>query len=183
MGVTFVGRMGIAENGQPVAAVSKGEEGIGILWQIVDEGDIELLRQRQGLAIDAGTSEDEDLFLSRLAGSKGSGKGGEDFGAREGEGGVVAQDEVTAVGQGTVRERLEGLASHDDGMARSKRLETLQVIRQVVEQLPCPPDGVVLSYGNNDGKHIRQKLWRGYGAKGRSFQAENVFASIFLFWL
>lgn len=153
MGVTLVGRVGFTEDGQPLAAVSKGEEGIGVLRQVVDEGNVKLLRQRQGLTIDACTTDDEHLFLFRLAGGKGGVEGGEDLGSREGKGGVVAQDKVAAIGQGAVGEGLEGFMAHNDGVASSKRLEAFQIIRQMVYKLSCSADGIVLGYGDDEGEH------------------------------
>lgn len=154
VGVALVCGVALAEDGLPVAAVGEGEESVGVKGGVVDEGYVELFCQGEGLTIKTGTADDEDFILFRFTGVEGSGEGGEDVGPGETEGGVVAQDQVAAVGEGSVREGLKGLAPHDDGVAGGERLEAAQVVRQVVEELPGTPDGVVLGYGDNEGEHF-----------------------------
>ena len=154
VGVALVCGVVLAEDGLPVAAVGEGEESVGIKGGVVDEGDVELLRQREGLVVETGAADDEDFILFRFTGVEGSGEGGEDVGPGETEGGVVAEHDVAAVGKGSVGEGLKGLSPHDDGVAGGERLEAAQVVRQVVEELPGTPDGVVLGYGDNEGEHF-----------------------------
>lgn len=90
--MALVGGVVFAEDGLPVAAVGEGEEGVGVEGGVVDEGDVELLRQGESLTVEAGAADDEDFILFRFTGGEGGGEGGEDFGAGETEGGVVAQD-------------------------------------------------------------------------------------------
>ena len=60
------------------------------------------------------------------------------------------EDDVPAVWQRSLRQAVESLASHDDGMSGGKCLETLQVGRKPIKQLAVQSDGIVLCYRRDD---------------------------------
>ena len=102
----------------PLGRVYLGEEGIGLGRGVFDMGDAELVSQRKGFVIDTGTADDEH-FLVSTASLKGSLEGRESFGTRELD--VLAgEHDVASVRQSTFRQGFEGLAAHDDGVARSQ---------------------------------------------------------------
>jgi len=72
---------------------------------------------------------------------------------------LTAQDDVAAVGQGTLRQGLEGAASHDDGVAGGERLEAFQIVGQPIQQFVLKAYRTVTGDGYNDGNiHNSQSL-------------------------
>ena len=122
----LVRRMSLAAGHLPYGRVNFGEEGIGLCRCIVNVGDAELVGYRQGFLIDTRPSDDVN-FLIGTAGREGSFQRVETLGTRELDV-LTRKHDVAAVGQGTFRQRLEGLATHDDGMAGGQCLEAFQVI-------------------------------------------------------
>ena len=57
------------------------------------------------------------------------------------------EDNVAAVGQCTLGERLKGSSSHDYGVTCGERLETLQVVGQPIYKLVVVSDGTVARHG------------------------------------
>ena len=68
------------------------------------------------------------------------------------EGCVMGDDDVAAFGERTTRKGTPSIASHDDGMARGERLESLEVVGDMPQEVVVLADSVVLGYGDNDGK-------------------------------
>lgn len=97
MGVALVDGVVLAEDGLPVAVVGEGKEGVGVEGGVVDEGEIELLRQGKGLTVEAGTADDKNLFLFRFTSGEGGGEGGEYLCTGENEGDIAAKDDISAV--------------------------------------------------------------------------------------
>ena len=55
-----------------------------------------------------------------------------------------------AIGQSPFRQREVGVTPHHDGVPGGKGLETLQVVRQPVDELVLKTDGSVAGYGSYD---------------------------------
>ena len=66
---------------------------------------------------------------------------------------ATTQNDVTTIGQGSLRQGKEGVAPHDDRMTGGEGLETLQVVGKPIDQLVLIADGSVSGYSRYDGNH------------------------------
>lgn len=151
--------MFLSEDAAPFALVERGEEDVGVFRGGVNVGEAETIRYGEGFTIDAGSADDEYLFVG--ASSKCSGKIGENLYVRPIQIGVAGQHDVTAIGQRAFRERLEGASSHDDGVAGGECLEAAQVFAEMVEEIVVIADGVVFGECADDGKHVMCRFFFG----------------------
>lgn len=67
--------------------------------------------------------------------------------------GVSCQDDISSVGESTIRQGLEGLTAHDDGLAQGQGFEMTKVSRQVERQGVIPADPPFSGDGCNDVNH------------------------------
>jgi len=141
----------------PYRRVYLGEEGVRLFRGVLDVGDVEGIGQRKGFLIYAGSADDEHFFFG-LASGQGCFQRGIALRSRELDV-LTAQDDVAAVGQGTLRQGLEGAASHDDGVAGGERLEAFQIVGQPIQQFVLKAYRTVTGDGYNDGNiHNSQSL-------------------------
>ena len=112
-------------------SVVLGEEGVGVGGRVVNLGKAESVGYGERLLVDACST--YYIYVLVLCAV------GERFLERRVAvaafelGGCATEHHVATVGQGALGERLERAASHDDGVARGERLETLQVVGQPIE--------------------------------------------------
>lgn len=131
----------------PYGRVDGGKEDICLFFAVLHFRDIEAVGQRKSSGIQAGTADDEDFFLVG-AGLQGLFQRAEAF--RSGPLPFLsAQHDVAAVGQCPFGERLERLASHDNGMPRGQGLESFQVVGQPIQQFVALSDAVIPVHGCN----------------------------------
>ena len=121
IGILLIGRMFLSLGLLPLRGIQLREEGGSVGESVVDAGDIQAIGEGKGLPIDLSTSDDEHLLLA-CAQRQGLGKRSADLTAWEIGIGLGRQNDIPAIGQG-VRQRLEGLATHDDGMSGGQCLE------------------------------------------------------------
>lgn len=141
--VAFVGLMLLAEGASPGFAVEFGEEDVGFLRGGVNVSEAETIGEREGCLIDACTADDED-FLVIIAGSESSFKGREHLNVLPRSINIRGEDNVAAIGQRTLGQRLKSAASHDDGVARGQRLEATQISAEVIEKIVVVADCIVV---------------------------------------
>ena len=109
--------------------------------------EVEAVGHRQGLGVDLRPADHEHLLVLRkqphglLQRMHDRAAGNLDILARD--------DDIGAVGQ-RPPERLEGLAAHDDGMARRDGLEMFQVFGNMPQQGILVADNAVLGNGNDN---------------------------------
>lgn len=115
----------------------------------VNPSDIKALHKRQELPVDGGAADNESLILAANH-IKHGGNRMRHFGAVVAEAFVVSQHDVAPFGQRAARQRAPSVAPHNDGMARRERLEALEVVRDMPQQVIVLADGVVLSNCYND---------------------------------
>ena len=103
-----------------------GEEGVGVSWRVVNLSEAETVSKGERLFVDACatyyiyvlvSSAMGDGFFQRAVGV-----------ATRKRSLRTAYDDVATVGQSALGERLEGAASHYDGMTCGECLETLEVV-------------------------------------------------------
>ena len=150
-GVNFVGGLVFAEGDMPLRFVPHGEEGIGRRGRGVDMGETQLVGQRHGGGIELRTADDEDFGIACECNCLFERCGDFGVGPRLTDG--ARNDDVSAIGECALGQRLVGVASHDDGMARGERFEAAQVVAERIEQLVVQPDGIVFGQSTNDGDH------------------------------
>ena len=138
----------------PYLWVDGGEPGVCLWGGSIHLGEAEPMGEGERLMIHAVASDDVDLLLG-IAVAEGLLEGGIDFGSRAGDA-LTGEDDVAPVGQGTLGQRLEGLAPHHDGMPRGEGLEALQVVGEMKQQLVVEADGPVAVYGGDNGYHGSQ---------------------------
>ena len=124
----------------PVVFVGR-EEGVGLGGGVVDLRETETVGEGQGLTVDRGTADDVDILVGGAV-LQGFFQRWKHITARESLG-ATAQDDVTTVGQGSFGQGEIGVTAHDDGMTSGEGLETLQVVREPVDQFVLKSDGAI----------------------------------------
>ena len=129
-----------------------GEEGVGVGWRVVNLREAETVSKGKRLLVDAGAT----YYIYVLVGSAmGDGFFQRAVGVATRKCGLrTAYDDVATVGQSALGERLEGAASHYDGMTCGECLETLEVVRQPIEKLVLKADGAVGGNGSDNCYHF-----------------------------
>jgi len=110
----------------PFVLAEGWEEGIGLGGCVGYLGETEAVGEGKGLTIDALAADDVDVFVGRARGEGGLERG-EGLSSRESVVGTC-QNNIAAVGKGSLGEALERLTTHDDGVAGGEGLEALQVV-------------------------------------------------------
>ena len=130
------------------------EESVGLGRGVVDLRQTEPVCERQGLTVDTGTADDVDILVG---GAVGEGLFERRVDVTAWEGGLTAgEDDVTTVGEGALRQGEVGVTPHDDGMTRGECLETLQIVRQPIDQFVLISDGPVLRHRCYNANHNSQ---------------------------
>ena len=94
-----------------------GEEGIGLLWRVVNLGKAQSVGKWQGLLVHTGSTYYIYIFVGRAVAYCLLKRA---VGVAAGETALCAtNDDVATVGQGTLGKRLAGTASHNDCVASS----------------------------------------------------------------
>lgn len=132
----------------PLGRVNRREECVGIGATVFDECQLEAVGAADGLSVDFGAADDEDLVGG---GNEGYGivDRVHDFGARGLEVGAAGHDDVAAARQSAFGERFECLAAHDDWVAHGEGFEVAQVVADVESEATLAADGAVEAYGGN----------------------------------
>ena len=112
----------------PISHVYFREPGISLLGFLFDEGSVDPVGKRQCLTIDAFPADDRiiehDVVTMLLHVFS-----------------LSCDDHVATVGQGTVWQRLKGLASHDDRMPGGESLEVSHILGQMPRQSVTEANG------------------------------------------
>ena len=124
----------------PVVFVGR-EEGVGLGGGVIDLRETEAVGNGQGLTIDRSSADDIDVLVGGAV-LQGFFQRGIDITARDSSG-AAGENDVTTVGQGSLGQGEESVPAHDDGMACGEGLETLQVVREPVDQLVLKADGAI----------------------------------------
>ena len=148
--MTVIGGMVFTAFFLPVVFVGR-EEGVGLGGDVINLGETETVGEGQGLTVDGGTADDIDVFIGGAV-LQGFFQRGIDITAGESLG-AAAQNDVTTVGQGSLGEGEIGVTAHDDGMTRGEGLETLQIVREPVNQLVLKADGAIFRNCCYDRNH------------------------------
>ena len=138
--MTIIGGMVLTAFFLPVVFVGR-EEGVGLGGGVVDLCETEAVGNGQGLTIDRSSADDIDVFVGGAV-LQGFFQRGIDITARDSSG-AAGENDVTTVGQGSLGQGEESVPAHDDGMASGEGLETLQVVREPVNQLVLKADGAI----------------------------------------
>lgn len=134
----------------PVVFVRR-EEGVGLGGGVVDLRETETVGEGQGLTVDRGTADDVDILVGGAV-LQGFFQRGIDITARESLG-AAGENDVATVRQGALGQGEESVPAHDDGMACGEGLETLQVVREPVDQLVLKADGAISRDCRYDSYH------------------------------
>ena len=122
----LVGLMLFLEGDIPLAAIKVREESIGLLRSVVYFSQAKAVGKGQSLGIDTRAANDIDFLIFGTA-CEGCGKRGESLCSGE-VFRASSEDDIPAIGQRTLRQAVECLAPHDDGMPCRQGLETFQVV-------------------------------------------------------
>ena len=125
------------------------EEGVGLCGCVMNLCEAESLGDVDGLLVDA-RSPDNEHFLVFLAVCEGFTDRAEAFAAGQ-LSCAPADDDVAAVGQSAIGQRLKGFSSHQNGVSHGELLETSQIIWEPVKEAVVEADGPVFSHGGDDG--------------------------------
>ena len=106
----------------PVVFVGR-EEGVGLDGCVVNLSEAETVGDGQGLTVDGGTADDVDVFVGSAM-FQGFFYRRIDVAAFKSLC-ATAQDDIPAVGKGTLRQREVGVTTHDNRVTCGERLETL----------------------------------------------------------
>ena len=141
----------------PLRAVEVREFRIAVELAM-DLGQEQVVRQRQRIAIDGFTADDEqrrghsgeaDCFRQRMR----------DDGAGRGEVEVSTHDDVLPFGQ-RLADRLPGLATHDDRVTAGQRAKALEIVGQPPRQSAVQADHAITRNGGNQ-RNPGRRAWRG----------------------
>ena len=124
----------------PVVFVRR-EEGVGLGGGVVDLCETEAVGNGQGLTIDRSSADNVDILVGGAV-HQGFFQGWKHFTAGESLG-AAGENDVATVRQGSLGQGEESVPAHDDGMACGEGLETLQVVREPVNQLVLKADGPI----------------------------------------
>ena len=120
---------------------------------LLDLGDVQRIRQMQGLRIDVGAADDENFRI--IATDRDGVRQGMRDQATFKLQVAVARDHHRAAPRQRFADGVEGLASHDQVMPHGQRLEMLEVLRAAPGQVVVHADGPVLRHRDNEGNaHI-----------------------------
>ena len=129
----------------PMVNVDFGEEGVGIFKMMADASDVEFVGVVKKRLINTLAANHEDALtifdnaqtqhlLNALASN----------GVFEYVIFIAAEDDVHALWQRAVWQRLVSFSAHNDGAAGCQRLKIFQIARKVAEQFVVPADAVAL---------------------------------------
>ena len=133
---------------------------------LLNLGDVQRIRQMQGLRIDVGAADDEN-FRIIATGRDGVRQGMRDQATCKLQS-AVARDHHRGAPRQRLADGVEGLASHDQVMPHGQRLEMFQVFRAAPGQGVIHTDGAVLRHGDDE----RQGFWIldfGFGSGGHGY--------------
>ena len=154
--VFLVGFMLLTAHLMPSLAVV-GEEGIGLRWRIVNLGQAKAVGLVDEILVKTGTTYNKDVLV-RTAGDEKLIPRGKTLAAFQ----LLAatcQHTVATIGQRTLGQAIESLATHEDSVARGQRLETFQIVGQPVYKLVLIAYGTVASHGgNHSDSHIGNRF-------------------------
>ena len=149
-----------------------GEESVRPRGKGIHLGEPQLLRQRESLPIDLRTPYHEH-FPQRGASPQGFLQRGADLQAGvlwqrgwRGKSSTAGEHDVVTMGQGSVGQRLIGLAPHDDSVPPRQLAESRHVLGQVEEQLALAAYRPVTGHGGYELHfHGRVTTWGAAGGR------------------